>query len=69
MFLLEVLNRLIYDHSFFLQERSNFMDGSYDDGIRSDKIRHKFMEKPNLKMFVGIIRDQVILDLVVSLSI
>ncbi|KAK3200246.1 hypothetical protein Dsin_023661 [Dipteronia sinensis] len=38
--------------------RSNFMDGSYDDGIRSDKIRHKFMEKPNLKMFVSIIRDQ-----------
>ncbi|KAI9187245.1 hypothetical protein LWI28_025924 [Acer negundo] len=38
--------------------QSNFMDGSYDDGIHSDKIRHKFMEKPNLKMFVSIIRDQ-----------
>ncbi|KAL5786819.1 hypothetical protein ACOSQ2_009211 [Xanthoceras sorbifolium] len=38
--------------------RSNFRDESYDDVIRSDRIRHKFMEKPNLRMLVSIIRDQ-----------
>lgn len=41
------------------QEQSNSMDD--DDGIYSGIKRQKFMDRPNLKMFVSKIREQVIL--------
>ncbi|KAJ0080530.1 hypothetical protein Patl1_22540 [Pistacia atlantica] len=36
----------------------NSVDGSYDDVMYSDIRRQKFMEKPNLRMFVSKIRKQ-----------
>ncbi|GMI65368.1 RECQ helicase SIM [Hibiscus trionum] len=37
---------------------SSFMDGSYDDYLCSDIERKKFLAKPNLRTFVGKIREQ-----------
>lgn len=49
------------------QEQSNSMDD--DDGIYSGGKRQKFMDRPNLKMFVSKIREQVILVCPVSFFI